>query len=241
MSFADEVRATADVMESMLRAGNVAGAIELAANTLPGQVRYTVDYLIDQNIYIPIPRNRTMHLYLGSSESLGRYKVGITTSVSRRVKEINASLTHLAMTPDFTILHFGFGPEQVVRQAERYLLNELKHYSVGGEWFTQDDEVFDTIQAEADRVWEAYDRFLRSFSVIPDINACAPSHRLYAQTQKGQLEHLDRLGKLCWEWVETFREANRIMNGRIDRMQESIRVGEGRAYQQFSLFEEGEL
>jgi len=238
MTTSDHLRDIADRLELLIGTEKYGEAIDLALETLPLQVEMTLDFMQSQGIYLTLPRNRMLHLYLGNSDMLGRYKVGVTRDIGRRVKDLNSMLTHLAMTPDFEIVHFGFAPEARTRAMERNLLHDLKRYSVGGEWFRHDDVVFEAIFAAADKLWDDYDRFLRNFDITPDIRACNPLNKLQAQTHKSQRAHLDRLTKLSLEWLKTYQDANEIFRQRYEtaRLQEQrSRLGNVRLV---SLFED---
>ena len=216
MNRADRLREIADQMEALMAQRDIVGMIDLTLDTLPYQIESALEVILEESIALQLPRNRMMYLYLGYSESMGRFKVGITTDVRRRAQEINKSLTHLALPADFTMEHYGFAPEAIVRAEERRLLHELRDYSVGGEWFRADSPAFTTIFDAADALWDQYYEFVRTFDIGPDIRACAPAQQLYP-TLASQHAHLDRLTKLSMEWIKTYHAAIDVIRQRVHR------------------------
>lgn len=225
MSASKEMRALADLIDAAVGERDLGRAIRLAEDALRLASGNTVQSLREGSFWTSLPRNQCLALYLGYSEGLGRYKVGITSNPQRRIREINSTLRHLAFAPDFDIVHFGFAPEHITRAAERHLLYQYRRFSVGGEWFREKEEVFLGIFEHCEQLWGDYDDFLTAFSIEPDLTSLRPSGALYGPTTKQQEGHLIRLTQLLDEWTKVTKFITAELEERLRRIKADQQQG----------------
>lgn len=167
---------------------------------------------------IALPGIKVGYLYIGTSEALGRVKVGITSNPAKREQSIRRAMKNLGFPGDFEMFEPTAGEMSLVRRAESDGLRLLTDLRVGGEWFRHDGRIWDWHCEAGTMLLDELAEAVRTLDVEAQVNARAPWVGLEgAFVGLPTNETQARLSQLLRLWKQWTAAINELMGIRAQR------------------------
>lgn len=127
---------------------------------------------LQNNYLMSIPGEPYMQLYLGHSEQLGAYKIGISADAHKRAQSIRSENARHGHGRDFELLDCVSGPATSVRKAESRIKQHYAHAALmGTEWFGDYNKDFeDDYWCERDWLFGECERVIKEFDPLAQLD-----------------------------------------------------------------------
>lgn len=180
----------------------IATAIEQAFDTI---VYQTVEEMREREMLFIPPYARFQALYIGYSESLEAWKIGISQNVAKREKSINAALSGLGFDSDFVMIDHVLLPDATARALEKVAKNQdLAHLRVrNSEWFGGSETALDWFSGACALGRHQHRKWLEAQS-LADHKARVPSAPVFGSfsAEFAELKRLEGLAKASVAWTQ---------------------------------------